>query len=293
MTNGGAASGQFAPADIPYRLAWKSGSVRGGVHRGRWQGSGGRFRDLTSILAYPDPRRIDIRATAKDPCEGLFIRRFDQPSAITVYVLLDVSASMGVAGASRKLDIAAQLVATLAASARSAGDAFGLIGFDEHVREDLVSPARHARGSEAELSRIVAVTRAAGRGAAGAVEAAALLGTRRKLVFVISDFLWPPDEIASAFEALAAHDVVAVSLVDSREARDLPDYGLLSLVDSETGARRIVLMRPALRAKWSAAEAERLAALDEAAARWGRAPFRIVDRIDWDRLVEYLMAGKA
>jgi uncharacterized protein (DUF58 family) len=118
------------PADIPYRLAWRSPSPRAGVHRGRHDGSGGRFRDLVPILNHPDPRRVDLRATIRDPSAQLFVRRFDQPAAIALYALVDVSASMGVGDGGDKLGTASALVGALAASARKAGDAFGLIGFD-------------------------------------------------------------------------------------------------------------------------------------------------------------------
>jgi uncharacterized protein (DUF58 family) len=279
------------PADIPYRLAWRSPSPRAGVHRGRHDGSGGRFRDLVPILNHPDPRRVDLRATIRDPSAQLFVRRFDQPAAIALYALLDVSASMGVGDGGDKLGTASALVGALAASARKAGDAFGLIGFDGALRADLAHPARRGRAAETELPRFVASATASGRGAAGLADAAALLGARRKLVFVISDFHWTPGEIATGFQALASHDVVMVALCDAPRESSLPEFGLMALRDAETGMRRIVLMRPSLRAKWRCAEEARQEALDRASRRFGRAPFRVAGAVDWDRLTDYLMSG--
>jgi hypothetical protein len=97
--------------------------VRAGAHRGRLSGAGGLFRDLVSLLEHPDPRRIDLRASARDPFEQLYVRRFEQKTAITVFALVDVSASMGFAGNMRKLEVAAAICAG-SSSARRTGDKF-------------------------------------------------------------------------------------------------------------------------------------------------------------------------
>ena len=39
---------------------------------------GGYFRDFAPLLRSPDPRRIDLRVSARDPFEGLHVRRFEQ-----------------------------------------------------------------------------------------------------------------------------------------------------------------------------------------------------------------------
>ncbi len=77
--------------------------MRAGAHRGTLAGSGGLFRDFVSLLDYPDPRRIDLRVSVRDPFEAIHVRRFEQNSAISVYVLVDVSASMGFGGGNGKM----------------------------------------------------------------------------------------------------------------------------------------------------------------------------------------------
>jgi hypothetical protein len=82
-----------------------------------------------------------------------------------------------------------------------------------------------------------------------------------------------------------------LALCDAPRESSLPEFGLMALRDAETGIRRIVLMRPSLRAKWRRAEEGRQDALDRAALRFGRAPFRMAGAIDWDRLTDHLMLG--
>ena len=106
------------PPDLPYQLAWRSSEVRAGAHRGKREGAGGFFRDVAPLLRSPDPRRLDLRVSARDPFEGLHVRRFEQKATVTVYALVDVSASMGFRGASDKMHIAADLCAALASAVR-------------------------------------------------------------------------------------------------------------------------------------------------------------------------------
>ncbi|HEY9215796.1 MAG TPA: DUF58 domain-containing protein, partial [Ancylobacter sp.] len=118
------------PRDLPYRVSWRARTVHAGAHRGRPLGAGGLFRDVATLLEWPDPRRLDLRASVRDPFEQLYVRRFEQKTAITVYALIDVSASMSFRGNMHKLEVAAAICAALAASARRIGDRFGLIGCD-------------------------------------------------------------------------------------------------------------------------------------------------------------------
>jgi uncharacterized protein (DUF58 family) len=282
----------FDGADLAYRLPWRSASARVGTHRSKLEGSGGFFRDVVSLLRSPDPRRIDLRLSARDPFEGIHVRRFEQKAEVTVYVLVDVSASMGFRGSTDKLAIAAQLAAALATSARGAGDAFGLIGCDEVVRPELTFIATRARGSEAEMLGRLRNFVPQGRSALGLRDAAALIAGRRKLVFVVSDFYMPNDDIEAIFSALAHHDMAPVLLTDSVEVEKLPRWGVLSLIDLEVGRRRLVVMRPKLREAWQRRSRRRRADLRGIAARFGRPPFEVDDRIDWERFAGYLTNGE-
>jgi uncharacterized protein (DUF58 family) len=281
------------PPDVPYRLPWRSLGVRAGAHHGKLEGAGGYFRDFAPLMQRPDPRRIDLRVSARDPFEGLFVRRFEQRTAVTVYALVDVSASMGFRGHADKMRLAADLCTALAASARRAGDAFGLIGCSEEIVPDLYLPSTRTRGGEAEMLRRLRTFVPQGRGADGLIEAAELIAGRRKLVFVISDFHMAGVAIERIFAALARHDVVPIVLTDTLEVEELPRWGLLSLTDLELGRRRLVVMRPSLREAWQRRSEARRAELAAIAARYGREPFEVRDRIDWDGLSAHLMGGRA
>ena len=283
----------ISPADVPYRLPWRSSEVRIGAHRSKLEGSGGYFRDFVPLLRSPDPRRIDLRVSARDPFEGLHVRRFEQKASISVYALVDVSASMGFRGNADKMQLAADLCASLTASARRAGDAFGLIACDAVVRPDLMFLATRARGSELEMLQRLRNYSPRGRGTQGLLDAAALISGRRKLVFLISDFYIPAAETERIFAALAQHDIIPIVPSDTLDLERLPRWGIFSLTDLEVGRRRLIVMRPSLRDAWHRRSRRRRAELNATAARFGRQPFEIRDRIEWDRLGAYLMGGGA
>ena len=280
-----------APVDLPYRIVWRSRALRHGAHRSVQSGAGGLFRDLASLLEYNDPRRIDLRQSLRDPFEALHVRRFEEKSQIGVVMLLDVSGSMGFHGAARKMALAADLAQTFATAVRRAGDTFALYAADETVRDELSVLPTRSRAGEADMVARLRAWVPERKGAAGLIEAARKVGRRRNLVLVVSDFLLPEDQLEALFEALAGHDVVPIRIADSRESLRLPAWGLVELADLETGRRRLVVMRPALRAEWQRRFEARRSLFRSLAARYGREPFEITDRIPWDRLGAHLATG--
>ena len=86
------------------------------------------------------------------------------------------------------------------------------------------------------------IPRADGQGATrlrDLLDAAAGLVRRRSTVFVVSDFISEPGWDAALARLARRHEVVAVRLFDPIEL-ELPDLGLLTLRDAETGEQLLV-----------------------------------------------------
>lgn len=277
-------------ADIVYLPRWRPRGRRFGAHRGQEAGGLGTFRDQVSFLTLPDARRIDLRASLRDPFEGVHVRRFEMRNAVEVWALVDLSASMRFQGVGDRLRLAGDLCAGLAASATRIGDGFGVIGCDRTIRADLYLPATRRRGPALDMAGQIAAARCDAADAEGLLEAARLLFGRPRLVFLVSDFRWPQTLIERVFAALALHDTVPVLLADSAEDAGLPDWGLAELDDLEGAGRRLVFLRPALKRRWIAREQDRREALRRtAAASSARAPFHLVDRFDAQALTRHLL----
>lgn len=239
----------------------------------------------------PDARRIDVRATLRDPFEGTFVRRFESRTPVEVWALLDLSASMRFSGAADRRDLARAFCVGLARSATRIGDPFGLIGCDAGLREDVFLPASRARTRPSEVAERLAAAACTGTRADGLAEAARRLAGRSKMVFLVSDFRWPEALIAEIFAGLSRHDLVPVLLADRAEAEDLPEWGLLELDDLEGAGRRVVFMRPALRRRWIAREATRIETLRRIATAHGRPPFRLEGHFDPDAVSRHLLGN--
>ena len=282
-----------AARELAYAIPWRTSGVRVGAHKSYLSGSSGLFRDIVPLTAFPDPRRIAIRASLSDPFERLLVRRAEQPSAINVVVLVDVSASMAFEGRCNKIELSADLAEALAICTGRTGDTFALLPFDSTLRHDLVlwkTPSRAAHMSAIERLRHAKAKRS---GVEGIVEAGAAIAGSRKLVFVISDFLWSEDAARNAADALAAHDVVPIELRDSLELDELPRWGLLNMRDLETGRQRLIAMRPSLKAQWLKLRDEQRNRITRSLDANSREMFTIRNSVDWIRLTAYLLYGAA
>lgn len=265
--------------DILYRPRGRFAANHVGAHTSSEVGGFGVFRDQAPFMRYPDPRRIDIRATLRDPYGATYVRRFEQRAAIDVYALVDLSASMGFVGKVNRFRVAVDLCAALAYSSTRIGDRFGLFPFEDTLINRSMSLAtRSKRAALTAAARLCAET-PRGSSANGVLEAAAALGATRKLVCLISDFRWPEHLIERAFDALAPHDVAPIVLIDSIESAP-PKWGVLELRDSEGGRRQTLLMRPALQRRWMANEEARRRNLARLSSLRSRAPIYVEDSFD-------------
>jgi len=247
--------------ELHYRIA---GATRGhfpGHHRSRHGGNGFDFRGHAHLHDAPDVRRIDVHASLRDPFGRWIVRLHSQRMSIPVAVVADLSASMGVAGAQHKQGVLADLVESLAWSAWRTGDSFGFVGCDAKVRHDLLLPQTRARGAGTALASSLRTLPFIGRSAQGLQQAHWHLTSRRALVFLVSDFHLPMDDVASALANLAHHELVPVVLWRRQEFDLGAQHGFADVADPETGQRRWLWWRPALRQRWQEAAQERRQAL--------------------------------
>ena len=246
-----------AVPEIHYRTAAPARGHFPGHHRSRSGESGFEFRGQASLLDAPDPRRLDLHASLRDPFGNWIVRVYSQRKSIPVAIVADLSASMGFEGAHRKLDVLADFTESLAWSVWRTGDSFGFVGCDEQVRPDLLLPQTRVQGVGQALAGRLRGLSLAGRSAHGLLDAHRQLSRRRSLVFLVSDFHLPLDALKQVLRSLAQHDVVPVVVWDPAEFTIAAQRGLAYGIDPESGERRLVWWRTALREKWASHFAER------------------------------------
>jgi len=272
---------------VDYRVRWKTSSLRPGAFRGLHAGAGDRIRASVPLHENADPRRIDVRATLRDPFGGIWVRELEQNSALKVIVLADVSASMGYVGRYDKLDQLRRIAVALALSAFRHGDAFGFFAAGDAPHDALAMPPRVDRGAADWISRKLAHITPGGDSARGLLPVIARLPHRRALVFLVSDFHWPERDVAEIVRRLAHHAVVPIVLRDPAEADAIHRRGIAVLRDLETGAQRFVWLRRGSIAALRRERDRRDDALMRICRNAGCTPFFVRDRFDPALLSRY------
>jgi len=273
--------------EFSYQIGWRSRGRHPGRHSSVQRGLGMEFRGHAPLIAYPDPRRIDLRQTIRDPFDQVWVRIFNQKSSIPVYVVCDLSGSMGFSGRMRKLEIAADIAASAAWSAFRVNDPFGFIGFDEEVREDWMFASTTKVHGAFDLTERLAHYRPGHVGAQGLQDVSRFLSRERSLVLLVSDFHMPLDELEQSLATLIRHHVVPLILWDVAEYRSLPEFGVASVTDCETGARRTLFLRKHFRERILQSFADRRTALEKLFMSLDMPPLFIEDGFEADDLTEY------
>ena len=278
--------------EFHYRLGWRSRGHLPGAHRATQSGAGFEFVGHRSLANGGDARRLDIRASLRDPFERWQVRVFSQRSAVPVVLVADLSASMAIHGQQDKWATLTRFARTLAWSVSRNGDLFSFVGCDDAVRADLFIPPTQRRGAALELTTRLDAARPAGRsGAGGLLQAFQWLPQRRSLVFLLSDFHFPLAVAEQLLASLRMHDIVPVVLWDPVETCVPRGRGLLRLQDSESGRHRMVWLRPGLQERWRQTLGERRTALRRLCELRGRAALIIERAVDPDQITRYFHAS--
>jgi hypothetical protein len=267
--------------EFVYRSAQPALGHFPGHHRSRLGDSGQEFRSHVPLQDAPDARRLDLLASLRDPLGQWLVRLASERKAIPVYAVADLSASMGYVGERRRMDVLADFTEALAWSAWRTGDAFGFVGCDDAVRKDWFMPLVRSRGAGVGLARRLRAFDPQGRSAVGLTDAHRMLRRQRSMVFLLSDFHLPIDDLDRVLRSLSQHEVVPVLLWDRAEL-ELPAArtGLAPLTDAETGRRRLLWLRPALRARWAERLQARQSTLEGLFRRHRLRPLKLLDGFD-------------
>ena len=242
-----------------------SQNIFAGSYRSAFKGRGMAFSEVREYQFGDDVRDIDWNVTAR--FHHPYVKVFEEERELTVMLLIDVSGSLDFGTTLQmKKDLATQIAATIAFSAIQNNDKIGIIFFSDRV-EKYIPPKKgrkhilyviremldfHAESKKTNLNL--------------AMEYLTKVIKRHCTVFVISDFYASINKDTFLI-VNKQHDVVAVQIFD-RRAKELPDIGLMKVVDSETGHEMYIdtsdkKLRMAHKAYWLKHNEELLTILNE------------------------------
>ena len=215
-----------------------SANIFAGQYHSAFKGRGMAFSEVREYQFGDDVRDIDWNVTAR--FHRPYVKVFEEERELTVMLLIDVSGSLDFGTeVQTKRDMVTEIAATLAFSAIQNNDKIGVIFFSDKIekyippkkgRKHILYIIREMLNFKPESSKT---------DVRQAIEFLTSVSKRRCTAFVLSDFYVRQDFEQSLIIGNRKHDIVAIQVYD-RRAKELPDVGLMKVVDSETGFEQYI-----------------------------------------------------
>jgi len=215
-----------------------SSNIFAGQYHSAFKGRGMAFSEVREYQFGDDVRDIDWNVTAR--FHRPYVKVFEEERELTVMLLIDVSGSLDF-GTQKQLkrDMVTEIAATLAFSAIQNNDKIGVVFFSDKI-EKYIPPKKGRKHILYIIREMLDFQPESKRtDVKQAVEFLSSVQKRRTTAFLLSDFFVRSDFQQSLQIANRKHDVVAIQVYDQR-AKDLPDVGLMKVVDAETGYEQYV-----------------------------------------------------
>lgn len=210
-----------------------SRNIFAGQYHSAFKGRGMEFSEVREYQYGDDVRDIDWNVTAR--FHRPYVKVFEEERELTVMLLIDVSGSLNFGTSTQlKRDLVTEIAATLAFSAIQNNDKTGVIFFSDRI-EKYIPPKKGRRHILYIIRELLDFQPESQRtDIAMATAYLTRIMKRRCTSFIISDFYDRKDFLLEMEIANRKHDVVAIQVYDQR-AKELPNVGLMNVLDAETG----------------------------------------------------------
>ena len=215
-----------------------SSNIFAGQYHSAFRGRGMAFSEVREYQYGDDVRDSDWNVTAR--FSKPYVKVFEEERELTAMLLIDVSGSLDFGTQHQlKRDMVTEIAATLAFSAIQNNDKIGVIFFSDKVEKYI--PPKKGRKHILYIIREMLDFHADSRrtDVAQALEFLTGVSKRRCTAFVLSDFYVEQSFQQQLNIANRKHDVVAIQVYDKRGC-ELPNVGLMKLVDAETGHEQYI-----------------------------------------------------
>lgn len=210
-----------------------SNNIFAGEYHSAFKGRGMAFSEVREYQYGDDVRDIDWNVTAR--FGKPYIKVFEEERELTVMLLVDVSGSLDFGTHTQtKRQLLTEIAATLAFSAIQNNDKIGVIFFSDKI-EKFIPPKKGRKHILFIIRELLGFTPESNLTDVGqAVEFMTNAIKKRCTVFLLSDFFDNRDYTNQLTVANRRHDLVALQIYDRRMV-ELPDVGIVKMLDSETG----------------------------------------------------------
>ncbi|MFZ9002788.1 MAG: DUF58 domain-containing protein [Robiginitalea sp.] len=212
-----------------------SDHIFGGEYHSTFKGRGMTFSEVRQYQYGDDVRSIDWNVTARynEP----FVKVFEEERELTMMLMVDVSGSEFFGTVDRfKRVVLTEISATLAFSALQNNDKVGLILFSDEV--ELFIPPKKGKSHVLRIIRelLEFEPKSHQTDISGTLKFLSNVLKKKSIVFVLSDFMSADYEHNLRITG-RKHDLTGIRVYDPME-QELPDLGVVSMRDAETGQVR-------------------------------------------------------
>jgi uncharacterized protein (DUF58 family) len=213
-----------------------------GDYRTLYRGFGVDLADLREYQYHDDVRHIDWNVTAR--LQVPHVRQFVEDREVTAWFLVDLTESMQFgSGEKRKSEQMIDYVALLARIMTKHGNRIGALIYRGGDSIAQILPAKNGRQQVLQLIDLLTSKKEALKKSPTELDQffakSGSILKRRSLVFIASDFISKAGWADALGQLARRHEVVALRSEDALEAV-MPDLGLITLQDSETGEQLLV-----------------------------------------------------
>lgn len=214
-----------------------SDHIFGGEYHSTFKGRGMTFSEVRQYQFGDDVRNIDWNVTARynEP----YVKVFEEERELTMMLVADVSGSKFFGTKNQfKDEIVTEIAATLAFSATQNNDKIGLILFSDEI--ELYIPPKKGRSHVLRIIRELLEFKPKSKRTdiAEAIKFLSNVMKKKAIVFILSDFL--TDGYRHNLKIAAGkHDITGIRIYDRHE-EELPNLGMVSMQDEETGELMLV-----------------------------------------------------
>jgi uncharacterized protein (DUF58 family) len=224
-----------------------SEALTSGNFRSAFKGRGMDFEAVREYEATDDALRIDWNATAR--FGRPYVKTYKDDRDLTLYMIIDESASMDFGAERTKHETAALAASLLAYACSLNGIRVGALFFGGAAGVDSRTPAVGQGSALALMERLAeppegngdrARMKKAGSDLGTALTTASSILKRRSLVLVVSDFMTAGYALPLALLA-RRNDVVAIRVNDRLDSAPPPARTSIRTADAESGVPRLVV----------------------------------------------------
>jgi uncharacterized protein (DUF58 family) len=209
-----------------------SDHIFSGEYHSSFKGRGMTFSEVRQYGYGDDVRSIDWNVTARynEP----FVKVFEEERELTMVLMVDVSGSEYFGTIKQfKRETITEISATLAFSAIQNNDKVGLLLFSDEV--ELFIPPKKGKPHVLRIIRelIEFHPKSKKTNITQALRYLSNVMKKKAIVFILSDFM--DDDYDNALKIVGRkHDVTGIRVFDKYE-EEIPNLGMVSMLDSETG----------------------------------------------------------